>query len=100
MAYVTDTTATHSPSYLSSIQDVDVLIHECYFPDGYEDRAALTGHSCATPVAEGARDCGAKRLYIVHIDPMESPERRIDLDSMRRIFPETYTAEDGLEIEI
>lgn len=98
LAYVTDTTARHLPDYLSAIQDVDVLIHECYFPDGFEDRAALTGHSCATPVAEVARDASVKRLYLVHINPLETGAA-IDLELMRRIFPETIVAEDRMEIE-
>lgn len=100
LAYVTDTTASPTAEYVSAIRDVDLLIHECYFPDGYEDRAALTGHSCATPVAEVASLAGARRLVLVHLDPMESAERLIDLDAMRAIFPETVLAEDGMVVEV
>ena len=100
LAYVTDTTASPGADYLDAIRDVDVLVHECYFPDGYEDRAALTGHSCATPVAEVAKLANAKRLYLVHLDPLEEETRRIDLDAMRLIFPETHLATDSMAIDI
>ncbi|HAN98121.1 MAG TPA: metal-dependent hydrolase [Planctomycetaceae bacterium] len=100
LAYVTDTTASPGADYVDAIRDVDVLVHECYFADGREDRALLTGHSCATPVAEVARICGARRLYLVHHDPQEAEGEGPDLEAMRRIFPETYPANDGDVIEI
>ncbi|MEM9411237.1 MAG: MBL fold metallo-hydrolase, partial [Planctomycetota bacterium] len=46
LAYVTDTVAEESAEYVSAIENVDTLIHECYFPDGWEQRGKLTGHSC------------------------------------------------------
>ena len=50
LAYVTDTTTPGTcASYIDEIRGVDLLIHECYYPDGMEKMAALTGHSCATP---------------------------------------------------
>lgn len=55
LAYVTDTTAAIDAAYLPFLEGVDLLVHECYFPDGEEQRAELTGHSCLTPVAEVAR---------------------------------------------
>ena len=33
MAYVTDTTAADDSPYLDAIRGVDLLVHECYFPD-------------------------------------------------------------------
>ena len=41
LAYVTDTTAAPSAPYVASIRGVDLLLHECYFPDGWDDRAQL-----------------------------------------------------------
>ena len=52
LAYVTDTIARPGAAYLESIRDVDVLLHECYFPDSHQQMANLTGHSHTTPVAE------------------------------------------------
>lgn len=70
LAYVTDTTASRSASYLDQIRGVDLLIHECYFPDGYEEKAKLTGHSCLTPVIELAKAAGCRRLVLVHLNPL------------------------------
>ncbi len=48
MAYVTDTTADARAAYVEQIRGADLLVHECYFPDGWEQWAAKTGHSCVT----------------------------------------------------
>ena len=100
LAYITDTTATADAPYIDFVRDVDVLIHECYFPDGFEDRAALTGHSCLTPVAQIAAAAKAKELYLVHINPLNDAESPLDLDSVKEIFANTTVAQDRMVIEI
>jgi ribonuclease BN (tRNA processing enzyme) len=99
MAYVTDTTADPQADYVQRIHGVDVLVHECYFPDGCEDRARMTGHSCATPVARVARAADVKRLLLVHIDPSTASEDPLGLADMRAIFPRTEIAEDRWGID-
>lgn len=99
LAYVTDTTARPGAAYLEQIRGVDVLVHECYFPDGWEDKAELTGHSCTTPVAEAARAAGVGRLLLVHVNPLSTDDDPIGLDVARAIFPAVEIAEDGQEIE-
>ena len=94
VAYVTDTTASLDQPYLEMIQDVDVLIHECYFPDGFEEHAVLTGHSCASSVAEVACACNVGELLCVHVNPMDESDDPIGLESMREIFPRTRIPED------
>lgn len=98
LAYITDTLADRS--YLGFIRGVDLLIHECYFPD--EDAAAAreSGHSHTTPVVELARDAGVSRLLLVHIDPQREEDDPIGLDAARRIFPATEIAEDLMTVEI
>lgn len=100
LAYVTDTTAGPEASYQESIRGVDVLVHECYFPDGWEDRAALTGHSCTSAVATLARASQVGRLMLVHVNPLDESDDPIGLAAARRIFPETHIAEDGTELEL
>lgn len=97
-AYITDTTAPGN--YLAFIRDVDVLIHECYFPDDMQDWALKTGHSSATAVANVAKASGAKRLYLVHADPQHPEDDPIGLAGIQQIFPATELAEDLLDIEI
>ena len=98
LAYITDTTAPGS--YVSFIQNVDVLIHECYFPDEMSEWAEKTGHSSASAVAKVARDAGAGRLYLVHADPQRPEDDPVGLSGLRSIFPGAELAEDLLEIDV
>ena len=86
LAYITDTTARVDAEYVDSIQGVDTLVHECYFADGWEDRAEMTGHSCLTPVAQVAAKANAKRLFLVHINPLEESKTPLDLDTIKNVF--------------
>jgi len=99
LAYVTDATAEPGASYLDEIRGVDLLVHECFFPDGWEQRAALTGHSCLTPVARVARQAGAGQLVLVHINPLAREPDPFGIDKAREIFPETLWGQDGMVIE-
>lgn len=100
LAYVTDTVADEDADYVDKIVNVDTLVHECYFPDGWEDRAELTGHSCLTPVAKVAAKAKANRLFLVHINPLNEDSQPLDLESVKPIFPEIEVATDQLEIEV
>jgi ribonuclease BN (tRNA processing enzyme) len=100
LAYVTDTVADTSADYLNEIQDIDTLIHECYFPDGWEEKAELTGHSCLTPVCEVAKAVSAKRLFLVHINPLDESKTPLDLDSVKSIYDDVTVAEDQLVIDV
>ena len=99
MAYVTDTTAALDADYVAQIRGVDLLIHECYFPDGHEQWAIKTGHSCTTPVAQVAKAAQVGRLVIVHVDPVVTDPDPIGLDVARAIFPNTELGTDLQEIE-
>jgi ribonuclease Z len=99
LAYVTDTTAKDDAAYVEKIRGVDVLIHECYFPDGWEDRAELTGHSCISPVARVARDAHVGLLILVHINPLAETDDAIGLDKARDIFENTYIGTDFMEVD-
>ena len=99
LAYVTDTTATNDASYLDAIAGVDLLLHECYFPDSMAEMAALTGHSVTTPVAELARNAQVGRLVLVHIDPAAEEQDPLKLDAARAIFPGTVLGYDGMEVD-
>ncbi len=96
-AYITDTTAPGK--YGEFVRGVDLLVHECYFPDGEEEWAEKTGHSCTTPVAELAREAGVGRMLLVHSDPQSTADDPIGLDVARSIFPATELAEDLQEVE-
>lgn len=96
LAYITDTTAKESADYIDAIKNVDVLVHECYFADGWEEKAKLTGHSCLTPVAKVAAAADAGRLILVHINPLNESEQPLDLDTVKHIFANTEVAKDKM----
>ena len=100
MAYITDTMANQNADYVDFISDVDVLIHECNFPDGWEDRAELTGHSCLTPVAQVAAKAKAGQTYLVHVNPLETSDEPLDLDSVKSIYAKLTIAQDRMVIDI
>ena len=99
LAYVTDTTATPEADYVAHIRDVDLLVHECYFGDDDSEQADLTGHSCLTPVAEVAAKANAKRLVLVHINPLLTDDAEVDLDRARAIFRATEIGTDRAEYD-
>lgn len=99
IAYVTDTTATPDADYIDFISGVDLLVHECYFPDGWEERADLTGHSCATPVAQVAKKAKVGKLLLVHVNPLDESDDPIGLAGMKKIFKNTEIGEDRQVIE-
>ena len=100
MAYITDTTADAAAPYIESIRGVTTLIHECYFPDGAEEKAALTGHSCLTPVANVAALAEARQTFLVHINPLNESDQPLDLDSVASIYETLSVAFDGQMIEV
>jgi len=100
MAYITDTVASPTASYVESLRGVDTLIHECYFPDGWQDKAELTGHSCLTPVAQVARSAGVSQLFLVHINPLDEDQVEFDLSSVKHIFPNIHFSYDNQIIDV
>jgi ribonuclease BN (tRNA processing enzyme) len=99
MAYVTDTTAAVAADYVTQIRGVDLLIHECYFADDRPEQAALTGHSCLTPVCEVAAAADVGLLVLVHIDPLADQQQPIDLEKAQAIFANTVIGADRLVID-
>ena len=100
VAYITDTTAAPDAAYVEKIRDVDLLLHECYFPDGWDQQAKLTGHSCTTAATQVARAAGVGRLVLVHINPLAIDEDPVGLDAARAIFPATELGTDLMEVEL
>lgn len=97
LAYMTDT--AHPEQHLEFVQDVDLLIHECYFPDEMAEWAEKTGHSHTTPVAELARDANVGKLVLTHIDPQKTDDDPIGIKTAQKIFPDTILGEDLMKID-
>jgi ribonuclease Z len=100
LAYVTDTMATGaSASYINQIRGANLLIHECYFPNGMEKLAELTGHSCAAPVAEAAKAAAVKKLLLIHMNPLTDADDPIGLPDIRKIFTNAEIAQDNAVVD-
>lgn len=69
LAYVTDTTAQKSDSYVERLRELQLLIHECNFGDDQQEMASLTGHSWLSEVLSRAEVCRVKKLALVHTSP-------------------------------
>ncbi len=95
LAHVTDTSV--DGTYLDFVRGVDVLIHECYFPDDRADWAAKTGHSHTTPVAQLAREAHVGKLILIHIDPERDQIDPIGIETARALHADTIVADDGYE---
>ena len=78
---------------------VDLLIHECYYPDAQAQLARKLGHSHTTPVAQLARSARVRHLILTHINPLATDDDPVGLDIARAIFPPTQIARDEMEIE-
>lgn len=97
LAYMSDTNA--NVDSLDFLRGVDVLIHECTFPDHLAQWCEPTGHSHTSQVARLARDAGVGRLFLTHIDPLQAGPDPLGLDAARVWFPATETAVDLQTIE-
>jgi ribonuclease BN (tRNA processing enzyme) len=99
LAYVTDTTAADDAPYVEAVRGVDVLVHECNFPDSQSELAARTGHSTLTPVARLAQRAGVGRLVLIHVDPLADADAPLDLAPARVLFRDIALAHDLMDIE-
>ncbi|RLS51432.1 MAG: MBL fold metallo-hydrolase [Planctomycetota bacterium] len=97
-AYVTDTVV--DGTYTEFIRGVNLLIHECYFPDEMAEWGPKTGHSCTSQVALLAREAQVGQLILTHIDPTRADDDPLGLSVAREIFPATQMAEDQMVIDV
>lgn len=98
LAYVTDTTV--DGSYTDFIRGVDLLIHECNFPDSLAEWSEKTGHSHTSMVARLAKESSVTRLALTHVDPLFPQDDPLGIETARRIFPATELAEDGVVLSV
>lgn len=69
LGYITDTTSTPESSFWGELGQVDLLVHECNFPDEAKELAIRTGHSWTSAVLEGAIRHKMRRITLTHLDP-------------------------------
>ncbi len=99
IAYCTDTGVCDNAARLS--QDADILITECALRRGQDDEG--WPHLDPNDAARLAKASKVKQLILTHFDAhnyRKSGEREKAQIYARKIFPETTTAFDGMEIRI
>jgi ribonuclease Z len=99
LAYVTDTVARPAAAYVDKLVGVDVLLHECYFPNSLAKTSASIGHSYTSAVAQVAHEAKVRRLVLIHHNTVGLRIDGAELESAREIFPATEVGLDGMEIE-
>ncbi len=100
LAYVTDTTARPEAAYLSQIRHTDLLLHECYFADEYQELSEKTGHSWLAAVTEVVRATRPHQTALIHINPLsEVLGNGIELTATHLQTLNMFIAEDGMQIE-
>jgi phosphoribosyl 1,2-cyclic phosphodiesterase len=88
--------------FLSFIKGADVLIHDAQYttPD-YQQNKQGFGHSTVAMAVEAARQAQVGMLVLFHHEPTYDDER---LDQMemeaRSVFPRSYSAYEGMEIDL
>ena len=93
-AYCSDTAPF--PEMKEWVRGVDVLYHEATFGNDMRDLSSEYFHSTAEDAASVAEAAGAKKLVIGHFS-----SRYPDVnEEARRVFPETYLAEEGMIFDV
>ncbi len=88
-----------SSNFAFAADGADVLVHEATVASGLIKDAREYGHTTAAEAAELAVEAHARKLYLYHLSSRyDDPEEL--LAEARRIFPETYVAEDLMEVQV
>jgi len=88
-----------SETILELSRDADLLIHDGTFDGSLLEKARQEGHSTALEAAEIALKAGVKRLFLTHISARYDDAGPL-LEEARKIFPNTFIAEDFLRIRL
>lgn len=100
LAYVTDTRSPTAET-IERVRGVDLLLHEAYFDDTYQEFAAETGHCTASQAATVAQAAEAKRLVMMHLNPRANEaDETIGLAEAQAIHPNAEYGRDGQVIDL
>lgn len=96
-AYCADT--KYTDAIIPYLKNVDLLYHEATFMEEKAINAEERFHSTAKQAATIARKTGAGKLIIGHFSTRYKDLNPL-LNEARKVFPETYLAEDGVTFDI
>jgi len=98
ITYITDTMV--GDDEIKFVKNSDLLIHECYYLDKFNDKAKKEMHSTAKSVAELAKKANCKSLALYHLNPSLEESYSDFIDEAKMIFNETFIPEECVEIEV
>ena len=84
----------YTESLVSFARNVDILIAECSFPDD----SPTAGHMTPSEVGLLASECGAKKLLLVHMYPVQK-EKDMEESIRNRFDGEVIIGADGMKLE-
>lgn len=89
------------PAFLAFIKGADVLIHDAqYTPDEYRDHQGF-GHSSTAMATEVAGKARVGKLVLFHHEPTYDDDKLDALqEEARRRFAQTFSAYEGMEIDL
>ena len=100
LVYATDTTGDISDEAAQWNHGADLLMHECYFRDSYQQWAEKTGHCWTSRLVEVVRVSSPKKTLITHVNPLETGSDPVEIESIRaQVAGEVMLAEDGAAVE-
>jgi ribonuclease Z len=88
-----------SDHVVRAAKNADLLIHEATLATDLKEYAKTVGHSTAAEAAQVAQRAGALALILTHISSRYANTTQL-LEEARLIFPNTFVAEDLLELEV
>jgi ribonuclease Z len=88
-----------SDRVIQASKNADLLIHEATLAADLKEYAKTVGHSTASEAAKIAQEAQVLTLVLTHISSRYANTSQL-LDEARLIFPNTFMAEDLLELEI
>ena len=85
---------------VDAAKDADLVISEATYTEEMKDKASEYKHLTAAQAASIAKKAGAKKLYLSHISQRHEKEFSKILGEARKIFKNTWIAEDLMKIEV
>lgn len=100
IAYLTDTTPRVHQTVMCRLNNLDLLMHECYFLDSQVELALTTGHSWLSAVTQLVNQIKPQKTMLIHVNPLaESLGDSFEINSYQKELNMSW-AVDGLEIQV
>ena len=97
IVYATDTRPAKST--IKAAEGADVLLHESTYDDAMAKLAKERMHSTSGEAAKVAKDAKVKKLILFHFSTRYKNTEEL-LKDAKSVFPESYLANDGMQIDI